>query len=166
MRRNDVDIEKRPESSPRETALSVFKTVVVTTAVIAIVALALSILHIGCPIKFFTGLSCPGCGMFRAWTSFLTLHPLEAFAYHPLFWCVPIALVAAAILQEGKWKRACTVIIVVLLVLLCALWVARLLIYPDMELILGASESLQYPADVVGWSIPRWIEAIFGLLQA
>ncbi len=45
---------------------------------------------IGCPIKFFTGISCAGCGMSRAWLSVLKLDFCGAFYYHPLFWMVPI----------------------------------------------------------------------------
>lgn len=166
MQQNEANIQKQREPSPKETMLSVLKTTVVTAVIIAFAALVLSILHIGCPIKFFTGLSCPGCGMFRAWTAALTLQPLVALAYHPLFWCVPIALVAAAFLQAGKYKKACTAIIVVLLALIIAVWLARLFTYPDLELFLSVPESAQHSADIVGWSTPKWIEVISGVVQA
>ena len=44
----------------------------------------------GCPIKKVTGLSCAGCGLTRAWVSFLKLDLKQAFYFHPLFWSVPI----------------------------------------------------------------------------
>ena len=57
----------------------------------AIVVLAIVILYvffhiagIGCLIKFLTGISCPGCGMTRAWISMLRFHFKKAFFYHPL----------------------------------------------------------------------------------
>lgn len=46
----------------------------------------------GCPIKNFTGLSCAGCGMTRAWLSLLRLNFSQAYYFHPLFWSVPIML--------------------------------------------------------------------------
>lgn len=42
-------------------------------------------LGVTCPIKALTGISCPGCGMTRAWISLLRLNPRRAFYYHPLF---------------------------------------------------------------------------------
>lgn len=53
--------------------------------IIAAVYAALAALGIGCPIKFFTGISCAGCGMTRAWISALRLDFCGAFMYHPLF---------------------------------------------------------------------------------
>ena len=44
---------------------------------------------VGCPIKFLTGLSCPGCGMTRAYLSLLKLDFPSAFHFHPL-WLIPI----------------------------------------------------------------------------
>ena len=62
-------------------------------AVTAVVVLytAMESIGITCPIKFITGISCAGCGMSRAWMAFFQLDIAKAFAYHPLFWLVPIA---------------------------------------------------------------------------
>lgn len=59
------------------------------TAILAVVLFygVLQLAGITCPIKFITGISCPGCGMTRAWLSLLLRGDLEAaFHYHPLFW--------------------------------------------------------------------------------
>ncbi len=63
-------------------------------AAIAIGGLYLFFFVIGitCPIKFLTGISCAGCGMTRAWLHLIRLDITGAFAYHPLFWTVPIIL--------------------------------------------------------------------------
>lgn len=45
-----------------------------------------------CINKFFIGVSCPGCGMTRAWLYALRLDFKQAFYYHPLFFCVPLVL--------------------------------------------------------------------------
>lgn len=46
---------------------------------------SLQIFGITCPIKFITGVSCPGCGMTRAYLSLLKLDFKSAYYYHPLF---------------------------------------------------------------------------------
>lgn len=64
------------------------------TALALVGMLALyTLLHIPCPIKAVTGVSCAGCGMTRAWISALQLQFADAFAFHPLFWVVPVVLV-------------------------------------------------------------------------
>ena len=64
-------------------------------AVTAVVVLYIAMESIGitCPIKFITGISCAGCGMSRAWMAFLQLDIANSFAYHPLFWLVPMAVI-------------------------------------------------------------------------
>lgn len=49
-------------------------------------------LGITCPIKYVTGVSCPGCGMTRACLAMLRLDPGAALHYHPLVWLPPIVL--------------------------------------------------------------------------
>ncbi len=73
-------------------------------AVLAVLAVAFLyvVLHftgIGCPIRFMTGISCPGCGMTRALFAAATFHFRKAFAYHPLWFMVPIWGVI-------MWKRS------------------------------------------------------------
>lgn len=56
---------------------------------ILIIYLFLSYLHVGCPIRFFTGISCPGCGMTRAIFELLHFDLKTALYYHPLFFITP-----------------------------------------------------------------------------
>ena len=42
------------------------------------------VLTVHCPLKYLTGISCPGCGMTRALISLLTGHFRQAMHYHPL----------------------------------------------------------------------------------
>lgn len=61
------------------------------------ILLALGALTIaGCPIRKLFGVPCPGCGLTRAWMSFLTGQWKSALQYHPLFLAAPIALIIAA----------------------------------------------------------------------
>lgn len=73
-------------------------------AVLAVVALyfVFSILGIGCPIKWATGISCAGCGMTRAYLSLLHLDIKHAFLYHPLFWSVPLVLLIIVLHMAGR----------------------------------------------------------------
>lgn len=48
------------------------------------------ILLLPCPIRHFTGIICPGCGMGRAWLAVFRLDFGQAFQFHPLFWSVPV----------------------------------------------------------------------------
>lgn len=52
------------------------------------------LIGVGCPIKWFTGISCAGCGMSRAWLALLSGNVSEAFLCHPLFWIPPFAVLA------------------------------------------------------------------------
>lgn len=54
-----------------------------------LVILFYNITSIGCPIKWFTGISCPSCGITRALFSAFRLNFAEAFRYHPLFIILP-----------------------------------------------------------------------------
>lgn len=63
------------------------KTKSAVSAVLAILLLYGALFSVGitCPIKFLTGISCPGCGMTRAILAFLRGDLKQAFYYHPLF---------------------------------------------------------------------------------
>jgi hypothetical protein len=81
-----VKSPERERETPFQTAVSRLKV----SALIFLVYLILNLFHMGCPIKFFTGISCPGCGMTRAVLSALRLDFRSAFYYHPLFLLSPI----------------------------------------------------------------------------
>lgn len=46
----------------------------------------------GCPQQAFLGISCPGCGMTRAYIQLIQGNIRSAFFYHPGFFLVPPAL--------------------------------------------------------------------------
>ncbi|MDF2484213.1 MAG: putative rane protein [Herbinix sp.] len=56
---------------------------------LTVIYLFLSLIRIGCPLKFMSGISCPGCGMTRAVSSALNLDFTAAFHYHPMFLLAP-----------------------------------------------------------------------------
>lgn len=65
------------------------KELIILFVVLGAVFAALSLTGYGCIIKRITGVSCPGCGMSRAWLALLRLDFKKAFYYHPLF-IVPV----------------------------------------------------------------------------
>lgn len=52
-------------------------------SVIAIFYIFIKLHGIGCQIRFFTGISCAGCGMTREWTALIQGNIVAAFHYHP-----------------------------------------------------------------------------------
>ncbi len=89
------------------------------SAAIAIAAVllaygAMQLVGITCPIKFFTGISCAGCGITRAWLSALRGDLSAAIQFHPLFWLpVPAAVLYCLRkrLPEKVWPASLWVII-------------------------------------------------------
>ena len=72
---------------------------ILTAAYFAAVAL-LAYLGVSCLSLTFLHIPCPGCGMTRAWLAALRLDFGAAFAYHPMFWSMPI-LYAYFLLDHG-----------------------------------------------------------------
>ena len=62
---------------------------ILTVCYLAIVLL-LYFLGAECIFKKFLGVSCPGCGMTRAFLSALRFDFTAAFKYHFMFWSMPI----------------------------------------------------------------------------
>jgi Protein of unknown function (DUF2752) len=87
-----------------------------------------------CPIALFTGVACPGCGMTRAAAALLKGDIAGAIRYHPLVFVVGAQLIAAwvwyLLRRSGKARpmsqAAVNVMLTMTLVLLVAVWVARL----------------------------------------
>lgn len=98
---------------------------ILTGCGIVIVYLLLFALGITCPIKFLTGISCPGCGMSRAWFHAITLDFAGAFSYHPLFWLVPIG--AILLVLQNKFPRAVKISLGICIVALLLVYILRLL---------------------------------------
>lgn len=48
------------------------------------------LLRLPCVFTWLFGIPCPGCGMTRALLAVLRLDIAAAFAYHPMFWSMPI----------------------------------------------------------------------------
>ncbi|MBQ7338227.1 MAG: DUF2752 domain-containing protein [Clostridia bacterium] len=113
---------------------------------VAAVYLVLFALGIGCPIKYVTGISCPGCGMTRACLAALRLDFDAAFTYHPL-WVTLLPVAFAALFFYAKQKKKA-------LIVLAGLFVAAMLAVYGYRLLFTESEIVVFtPAD--GWLLRR-----------
>lgn len=135
-------------------------------AVVALCALVLYFMDIGCVIRWFTGVSCPGCGLTRAWLCALTFDFDAAFAYHPLFWLVPPTVMAAIAYERAsqrasssyaacsRMRRVLAVCLLLLAAALVALWLVRLIDPQDAGLLFGGVPPQGVSADIVS---VRWL---------
>ena len=100
-------------------------------------------LHITCPIKFLTGISCPGCGMTRATLSALRFDFERAFYYHPL-WFLLVPVAASLILCKAKgWRFAFKLIVSLSVILMVAAYIVRLAVGSDI-VVFSPEESVFY----------------------
>lgn len=131
-------------------------------------AVFLWVTGVGCPVRFVTGVACPGCGLTRAWLAAFRLDVHAALAYHPLFWAVPIAFALALLrgrIRSTRARRAVDVLLVVFVLAFLALWIVRLADPADAGLLFGGAAPAGVPTDVVYASKPAWfvlIEAALG----
>ena len=85
------------------------------------------ILDLPCVFQALFRIPCPGCGMTRAYISLLRFDIQQAFAYHPMFWSVPILLLLY--LTDGKLFRskwANRLLLIALLAGFLLNWIIRL----------------------------------------
>jgi len=100
--------------------------VITSVAAVVVLYVILESFGVTCPIKYITGISCAGCGMSRAWMAFLHLDIAKAFAYHPLFWLVPIAVIV--LLCKSKINiKIYKIIIFTIIIMFAIVYMCRLI---------------------------------------
>ena len=100
-------------------------------------ALAVFYLNYGCPIRFFTGISCPGCGMSRAAAALLRLDLPLALEMHPLVLLLPVAAIIY-FARRLMPKRILRLLLGFALILLITVYIVRMnsdssIVYADFE---------------------------------
>lgn len=110
---------------------------------IALFYAAMQLVGITCPILFTTGVSCPGCGMSRAWLHLLQLDVAGAFAFHPLFWLPPVAA-AGFLLRKRMPERVYRGGIVAVCVLFMAVYAVRLFTPEDLIVVWEPTQGFIY----------------------
>ena len=101
------------------------KTILIHTAVLA----ALSALAVfGCPLFRLTGLTCPGCGLTRAYIHAFHGDFATAFRYNPFFFTLPFYVFIFAHRNCAfmrRFRRAADIFLAVYTVILLAFAVGR-----------------------------------------
>ena len=67
-----------------------YRNILISIGCVCFLYAVLHLLGITCPIKYLTGISCPGCGMSRAYLHLLMFDMQGALYYHPLFFIPPV----------------------------------------------------------------------------
>lgn len=98
-----------------------------------------------CPIKAVTGISCPGCGMTRAYLSLLRLKPGLAFSYHPLF-PLPAIFLLAYIFRRRLPENFKKIGIILILVLFFLVYLVRMADPGDDIVVCRPKDSVIYKA--------------------
>lgn len=98
------------------------KDLVLFTSIVLIYIIVITISGIGCPIQWFTGISCPGCGMSRALFALLRGDFRLAFTFHPLIYvAIPAVLYLFLGKNETDARKKCKTAVLAVSVLLSLL---------------------------------------------
>lgn len=90
-----------------------------------------------CVFKSIIGVPCPGCGLTRAWISFIKGNISEAFYWHPLFLMIPALVILILLYFKGsfiKYRRYILIAIVTIVGLYIIVYIVRMVIlFPSVE---------------------------------
>lgn len=111
--------------------------------ILALIPIMLFYFTLGCPIKFFTGISCLGCGMSRAAFSLLQFDICQAVHYHPLIFLMPVTAVVL-LFRNRLPKRLLTIIFVVVAVMFVGVYVYRMLFLNSDVVCFAPEEGFMY----------------------
>lgn len=100
------------------------KTIILYSTIV--ISVAIFYLIFNCPIKFFTGVCCPGCGMTRAAFSLLKGDFGGAFHYHPAVFIMPVAGVVF-FRRKHIPKKVMTALITIFVIIMGSIYITRLL---------------------------------------
>ena len=82
-----------------------------------------------CPVKLLTGISCPGCGMTRAFKSAVMLDFKGAFDYHPMFFVIAAEAIyyifSRYIIKKRFSEKTENIVLIVTAVMMIILWIYR-----------------------------------------
>lgn len=112
---------------------NIFKSI----TILMVIIVALYFLDIGCLFRLFFGVSCPGCGLTRAYRALINLDLKNAFYYHPLFWTIPIIIVL-------YYKKVNDKVLVLFIILFLLVYIIRLLDKNDNIVTINLKDSLIY----------------------
>ena len=91
----------------------------------ALIVIGAIYILIHCPIKYITGIACPGCGMTRAYISLLKLDVAKSFYYHPL-WPIPIMYLFVYYFFRNKNRKVYNFFVCIVIMLFILVYFYRL----------------------------------------
>ena len=103
------------------------------TALFLCVYAARCFFKILCLFLLFTKTPCPTCGITRAWLAFLRGNFGEAFAFHPLFWSIPVLLLYAVFDGDVFGRKAIDRGIIIGIIALFAAYFFLGLLFPEIR---------------------------------
>lgn len=120
-----------------------WKEIGIVFGIIGIFYLILFALGITCPIKAITGISCPGCGMTRAWLSLLSGDLNRAISFHPLFF-YPLTLLILFFYRKSLSKKTLYFFFFFLGISFLGLYLYRMFTSTDTVVVFKPREGLIY----------------------
>lgn len=101
------------------------------------ISIVILLFNTKCIFKSIIGVPCPGCGLTRAWISFIKGNISEAFYWHPLFLMMPVLVILILLYFKGsfiKYKRYILLSIVTIVGLYFTIYIVRMIIlFPSVE---------------------------------
>lgn len=126
------------------------KIVIIFILIIGIVIL--NVVGIGCPILFFTGIPCMGCGITRAVLSLLKGDFIGALKYHPLIFLVPLLCLLmfdeSVSNKESKWYKLKNISTYVIIALFIIVYLIRVFIIKDPIVKINIKNGLLYKLNI------------------
>lgn len=123
-----------------------YRSLIAGMAVVCLLYLVFFAAGIGCPLKYLTGISCPGCGMTRACYSAVTFHFAEAFQYHPLWIALLPTLLLLGFLHWRKRTRLCNAVLIASALLMLGVYCWRLFFGETDVVVFAPQNSALYRA--------------------
>lgn len=112
-----------------------------------------------CPIKYLSGISCPGCGMTRALFACLRFRFADALRYHPLIVLLPAAAAVCCLELTGIHhfaKRTRNIMLWSVSALFVAVYIIRLCA--------GSEIVTAHPSAGLAARIVQWVRECLGTL--
>ena len=118
-----------------------YKEYIILGGGILLFYLCLFAVGITCPIKYLTGVSCPGCGMSRALFHMMRFDFASAFHYHPLCFLLPLVAVLLFVFWFRKKKTHFSITVCSFALLMIGVYVYRLFFLPQEIVVFSPAES-------------------------
>jgi cytochrome bd-type quinol oxidase subunit 2 len=133
------------------------KKLVKIIGVLALAALLVFVLDIGCMFRSLTGFPCLGCGTTRACLAFLQGHVVDAFYYHPLFW-LSVILIIVTLFRGGtvfRSEKANRWFWITIFLMYLTVYIVRMvLLFPDVP-------PMDYNYGAPLYRVYQWLASLF-----